>query len=76
MWGTETYGSQSGDMIEPFTSLNPSVGPCKDMGISHFFTSDELHFIFSDWSTFELTRILTTLPSGNTIEEFVIIAQP
>lgn len=76
VWGMQTEGSQSGKQIEEGTSENPTCGPCADMGVSHFFTAEELNCLYSDWSNFTLTRVLSEqYPSEHPIEEFVIWAQ-
>jgi SAM-dependent methyltransferase len=75
VWGTACTGALTGEMLEPGTSRNPTAGPCKDMGVSHFFTQDELETRFSGWGDAQITRILTDDSSGTTIEEFVVWVQ-
>ena len=42
VWGTRTQGCGTGKKIENSTFTNIKIGPCKDMGVSHFFTYKEL----------------------------------
>lgn len=76
VWGTNCEGAQSGEMIEPGTSKNPTAGPCKDMGVSHFFSKDELAEMFSDWSSVDMFRLTTENMQSpeNLIEEWVVWA--
>lgn len=77
VWGTACEGATSGEMIEPGTSANPTAGPCRDMGVSHFFTDGELRDLFSDWSEARITRIMTEDDDGSApVEEFVVWATP
>lgn len=75
VWGTGCTGAATGLIVEPGTSQNPTAGPCKDMGMSHFFTKEELVDLFSDWQSTQITRVLTEEPDGSMIEEFVIWAK-
>ena len=76
VWGDHCDGANTGNIIEPGTSLNPEKGPCKNMGTSHFFNEEEIYKIFEEWAEVEVTKILTTksdLPDQ--IEEFEIWAK-
>ena len=42
VWGVKTLGFSNGKKIEKNTLINIKKGPCKKMGISHFFTYNEL----------------------------------
>ena len=42
VWGTKTLGYKSGKKIETGTYNKIKFGPCKNMGISHFFEYSEL----------------------------------
>jgi len=76
VWGTGCEGANSGEMLEPGTSRNPMYGPCKDMGVTHFFSYDELRALFSDWSDVTITRHLTEQmgAADAPIEEWVVWA--
>tara|TARA_B100001287_G_C22628614_1_gene503894 strand:- start:20 stop:685 length:666 start_codon:yes stop_codon:yes gene_type:complete len=77
VWGDLCEGANTGYIFEPGTSLNPSKGPCKDMGTSHFFNEKEIYKIFSNWSEVEVTKIVTTKTNlPNQIEEYEIWAKP
>lgn len=75
VWGTQCTGAGTGEMIEPNTSKNPTSGPCKDMGVSHFFTRTELESRFTEWGDVSIARTLTEDYSGDTIEEFTVWVQ-
>lgn len=72
VWGTGCTGADTGEQIEPGTSRNPTAGPCKDMGVSHFFTRQDLEARFADWGHVEITRVVTEEPDGGRIEEFAV----
>lgn len=77
VWGTACDGAGTGHMIEPGTSQNPTHGPCKDMGVSHFFSVEELRDIFADWSDVAITRFTTEADDKSSFwEEFVVWAKP
>ncbi len=75
VWGRQTTGADSGVMIETATSQNPTCGPCKEMGVSHFFDRPEIEQLFAAWSELTITRRLTDEANGDTVEEFIIWAQ-
>lgn len=45
VWGTKTLGFGNGIKIENNTFDNINNGPCRNMGISHFFTFNELKML-------------------------------
>ncbi len=75
VWGTECTGANTGKMIEPNTSKNPTAGPCKDMGVSHFFTREELENRFADWGDVKIARTLAEDYNGEISEEFAVWVQ-
>ncbi len=75
VWGTACTGATTGEMIEPGTSRNPTSGPCKDMGVSHFFSREELEERFRPWGDVRITRSITEEPDGDVIEEFAVWVQ-
>lgn len=46
LWGTGTTGFGEGIRLEPGTFDAIPRGPCRDMGITHFFTPDEVRATF------------------------------
>lgn len=46
MFGTQTTGSDSGEMLEHGTMRNPRIGPCAGNDISHFFMREEFDELF------------------------------
>ncbi|MGZ2259833.1 class I SAM-dependent methyltransferase (plasmid) [Roseobacter sp. A03A-229] len=75
VWGSETSGADSGKRLEAGTSENPTAGPCKDMGVSHFFSRPEIEEMFRGWADLQITRRVTEEAGGDHIEEFVIWAK-
>lgn len=57
-WAQGCEGYNTGTMIEPGTSENPQSGPCKEMGVSHFFSERELRELAAPFSTHTL-RVLS-----------------
>ena len=47
MFGTQTTGSDSGEMIELGTMRCPKIGPCAGNEIAHFFTREEFNDLFA-----------------------------
>lgn len=45
-WGTSCTGYGTGRQIEPGTFDDIASGPCAQMGVSHFFTREEIHDMF------------------------------
>lgn len=58
-WSVGTTGEDTGEVFETGTSRNPTKGPCRDCGTSHFFTQDELKKLFSQFTNLQLTRLTT-----------------
>jgi ubiquinone/menaquinone biosynthesis C-methylase UbiE len=85
-WGTLCHGADTGEIFEIGTSKNPESGPCCNMGVSHFFSLEELQNLFSQWSEVEITRVFSesvsafssdrseSKPVGGQIEEWVVWA--
>ena len=73
VFGSRTFGAASGGLLEPGTLENPTAGPCKDLGTSHFFTEAELRTLYAGWASLTLRRVVTDIPGDATsvIEEWV-----
>ncbi len=69
MFGVETTGSDSGEMIEPQTRHCPTVGPCAGNHLAHFFTHKELVEIFSSFSKVVIDQTCRT-DHDNTVRIF------
>ena len=67
VWGTKTMGFNTGKKIEPGTFDDIKVGPCADMGLSHFFSKEELEAYFRG---FKKLSIQTRLNYNNEDEVF------
>lgn len=72
LWGTGCTGYGLGRQLEPGTYDDIPEGPCKGMGVSHFFTQEEIAPLFSQW--FDATAIdivqRTDVAADQRIEEF------
>lgn len=65
LWGTKTTGFGHGREIEFHTYDDISVGPCRDMGVSHFFDADEIRQRFA---IFQIDAIDTIVRSDTIID--------
>jgi len=75
-WGMGTEGSGDGEELEPGTLKNPLSGPCANMGISHFFTLEELQELFCDFSNVRIQRTITeTVGSRESVFEWSVWAE-
>ncbi len=64
-WGQGTEGWNHQPQLEPGTVINPSSGPCKDMGVSHFFDCLELKMLLSKFSSLEMKRLMSDSGEGD-----------
>lgn len=51
LWGTNTTGYGTGRQLEPSTFDAIACGPCCNMGVSHFFTREEIDQLFGRFFT-------------------------
>lgn len=74
LWGRKTTGCGQGMEIEPGTYDAIPDGPCRDMGVSHFFDEAEIRRL---WSRFEITALdihtRTDVLKGHFIEEYACV---
>ncbi|WP_158658011.1 class I SAM-dependent methyltransferase [Agarilytica rhodophyticola] len=76
VWGNNTTGSKTGEMIDIHTSKAPLLGPCQGMGTSHFFSRDELLEHFSQFSSKTIKRITEENTSDDIYtEEWIVWAK-
>lgn len=72
LWGTGCTGYGTGRQLEPGTYDDIPEGPCKSMGVSHFFTREEIAPMFGAW--FDAKAIdsvqRTDVVANQRIEEF------
>jgi len=72
LWGTHCTGYGTGRELEPGTFDDIPEGPCRGMGVSHFFTRAEVDTVFG--GLFEATAIDTVnrsdVAANQQIEEF------
>ena len=75
-WGTKCEGFETGKILEPGTSENPTCGPCANMGTSHFFSLEELQDKYADWSSVEIFQTISREATNDdqVIEEFTVWA--
>jgi hypothetical protein len=71
LWGKRCSGYGDGVFIEEGTYTKILSGPCKNMGVAHFFDIAEIYEIFSAFHLINIETILKTdLTSSIQIEEF------
>lgn len=51
LWGTGCTGFGKGKQLEPGTFDAIPEGPCANMGVSHFFTREEIETLYGRWFT-------------------------
>ena len=55
---------------------NPESGPCRDMGVSHFFGYEELLQLYGDFSQVDVRKVVTeNVDAGDRVVEWCIWAQ-
>ena len=72
LWGTGCTGCGQGRQLEPGTYDDIPEGPCKGMGVSHFFTREEIAPLFGTWfDAMAIDTVQRTDTAANQrIEEF------
>jgi ubiquinone/menaquinone biosynthesis C-methylase UbiE len=72
LWGTHTTGFGQGIELEPGTFDAIPTGPCTNMGVTHFFTLEEIETVFgSFFQTIAIDRVIRDdSTSTQKIEEF------
>ncbi len=78
VWGAFSYGLDSGELIEEGTFTKLKNGPCKDYGISHFFTYEEIKKLYGEiFDQISVEKIQRTNLNciENIIEEFIILSK-
>jgi hypothetical protein len=72
LWGTGCTGYGTGRQLEPGTFDDIPEGPCRGMGVSHFFTRDEIDSVFGGFfkATAVDTVVRTDTAANQRIEEF------
>ena len=72
LWGTGCTGYGQGRQLEPGTYDDIPEGPCKGMGVSHFFTREEIAPLFGTWfDAMAIDTVQRTDTAANQrIEEF------
>lgn len=70
-WGTNTTGYGEGIKIEEGTFDQITSGPCKDMGVSHFFKYQDISSVFKAFEIINIETITRTISSSEIkIEEY------
>lgn len=76
MFGTQTSGSDSGEMIEAGTIRNPQTGPCAGNDIAHFFVREEFDELFAGFRDLCVDKVHRTDHNESVqIFEWIIIAR-
>jgi SAM-dependent methyltransferase len=72
LWGTHTTGFGQGIEIEPGTYDAIPAGPCSNMGVTHFFTREEIDAVFGKFfQPIAVDRVLRDdSAAAQQIEEF------
>lgn len=72
LWGTGCTGYGLGRQLEPGTYDDIAEGPCKGMGVSHFFTREEIAPLFGKWFDAKAIDTVqrTDMAANQRIEEF------
>lgn len=65
LWGTRTTGFGQGRQLEPHTYDEIPAGPCRDMGIAHFFDEAEISRRFAK---FQIDAVDVVLRSDSIIQ--------
>jgi len=68
-WAQGCTGFDTGTVMEPGTSNNPTKGPCKDMGTSHFFNQGEINEILAGYADRQIR--LSTISDQSTGEQVI-----
>jgi len=77
VWGSATYGLNSGIEIEKNTFDNLQDGPCAGLGVSHFFDYEELISLYSNHFRISgcVQSLCRDMLSYNLVEEFILLCQ-
>lgn len=72
LWGTGCTGYGLGRQLEPGTYDDIPEGPCRGMGVSHFFTREEVDAVFGPWFDAKAIDTVqrTDVAAHQRIEEF------
>ncbi len=71
LWGKKTSGYGKGKKIEKDTYQDITEGPCKDMGLAHFFSKKDIEDTFSIFNIISIDEILTKKSNGTIIQEYL-----
>jgi ubiquinone/menaquinone biosynthesis C-methylase UbiE len=79
MFSSHTTGSKSGKILElgegGGTWASPTVGPCKNNAIAHFFTREEIISLFKNFATVSVDEVSRTNSEGTVhISEWLVCA--
>lgn len=64
MFGTQTTGSDSGEIVEVGTICCPKTGPCAGNEIAHFFTREEFNDLFAGFRELRIDQVCRTDHNG------------
>lgn len=76
MFGCQTTGSDSGEMIEPGTYMATKIGPCAGNDVAHFFTREEFEDLFSGFCDTCIDHVIRTDQNGKVqVFEWIVCAR-
>jgi len=84
VWGLDCYGLETGTEIETNTYQDLKESPCAGFGISHFYSLDEIHDLYSQFfdivsikkiETFEYYIDEKLKNKNDLIQEYIIISK-
>jgi ubiquinone/menaquinone biosynthesis C-methylase UbiE len=76
MFGTQTTGSSSGEMVEAGTMRCPETGPCAGNEIAHFFTREEFNDLFAGFRDLCIDQTTRTDHNGKMqVFEWIVSAR-
>jgi SAM-dependent methyltransferase len=73
LWGQKTLGFGTGTKLEDGTFTDMTVGPCKDMGVAHFFTEIELRERFLSLELIKFSEINRLVGGNIHSQEYVCV---
>jgi SAM-dependent methyltransferase len=74
MFGSETTGAGSGELLEPGTTFDPAIGPLAGHGVAHFFTASEIRDLFEAFASVQVGWARRGSDAGTEVFEWIVEA--